>query len=127
MINSILNSIKKNLGIEEDFTEFDPDIITHINTALNVLTQLGVGPTGGFQIDDSSATWSDFVTGERLNMVKTYITAKVRLIFDPPQMTSVIECLKETIRELECRLNYEVDPPDTFDDEVGDKHVCNST
>lgn len=130
MSNSILTSIKKNLGIDEDFTEFDPDIIMHINTALNILTQLGVGPTEGFQIEDSSAVWSDFLDYhyyKRLNMVKTYVTAKVRLIFDPPQMTSVIECLKETIRELECRLSYEVDPPDTFDKTGGDKNVCNST
>lgn len=126
MSGSILTSIKKNLGIEEDYTEFDPDIIMAINTALNVLTQIGVGPKDGFQIEDSSASWNDFLNYhcyKKLNMVKTYVTARVRLIFDPPQMTSVIECLKETCRELESRLNYEVDP---IDEEVKDD-VCNNS
>lgn len=130
MQGSILTSIKKNLGIEEDFTEFDPDIIMAINTALNVLTQIGVGPKYGFKIEDSSAVWNDFLSvhdyKERLNMVKTYVTARVRLIFDPPQMSSVIECLKETCREFESRLSYEVDPSDTFDDEEGDENGIHS-
>lgn len=130
MQGSILTSIKKNLGIEEDFTEFDPDIIMAINTALNVLTQIGVGPRDGFQIEDSSAVWNDFLNYhyyKRLNMVKTYIIARVRLIFDPPQMTSVIECLKETCREFESRLSYEVDPLDTFDEEANDDDICDNS
>lgn len=128
MSSSILTSVKKNLGIEEDCTEFDPDIAMHINTAFNILTQIGVGPTEGFQIEDSGSSWSDFINdNRRLNMVKTYIYAKVRLIFDPPQMTSVTECLKETIRELEARLSYEVDPPDTFNRTESDQNGCKHT
>lgn len=118
MSNSILTSVKKNLGLEDDYTEFDPDIIMAINTSFDILGQLGLGPSEGFQIEDSSATWTDFLPNKktkRFNMVKTYVYAKVRLIFDPPQLTSVTECLKETIRELESRISYEVDPEDTFD------------
>lgn len=122
MNSSILTSVKKTLGIEENYTDFDLDIITAINSAFNVLTQIGAGPKDGFQIEDSSSSWGDFTkNNKRLNMVKTYINAKVRLIFDPPQMTSVIECLKETCREMESRISYEVDPPDTFDDSGGDE------
>lgn len=122
MNSSILTSVKKTLGIEENYTDFDLDIIIAINSAFNVLTQIGAGPKDGFQIEDSSASWGDFTkNNKRLNMVKTYINAKVRLIFDPPQMTSVIECLKETCREMESRISYEVDPPDTFDDSGGDE------
>lgn len=126
--SSILLSVKKNLGIEEDFTEFDQDIVMHINTILNVLTQIGVGPSNGFQIEDASSSWSDFIDDQRLNMVRTYVYARVRLIFDPPQLTSVTECLKETIKELECRLSYAVNPPDTFDNKGGEKDVlCGCT
>lgn len=122
MNSSILTSVKKTLGIEENYTDFDLDIITAINSAFNVLTQIGAGTKDGFQIEDSSSSWGDFTkNNKRLNMVKTYINAKVRLIFDPPQMTSVIECLKETCREMESRISYEVDPPDTFDDSGGDE------
>lgn len=126
--SSILTSVKKSLGIEEDFTDFDPDIIMHINTALNILTQIGVGPAEGFQIEDSGSSWSDFISDKRLNMVKTYIYSKVKLIFDPPQMTSVTEYLKEIVRELESRLSYAVDPEDTFDKDGGveKNDICNN-
>lgn len=123
MIGSILMSVKKNLGITEDFTEFDPDIIMAINSTLNVLTQLGVGPKNGFQIEGDGETWADFIgDNEQLNMVKTYVYAKVRLIFDPPQLTSVTECLKEIIKEFEFRINCEVDPQDTSDEIGGDEN-----
>lgn len=120
MTSSILTSVKKTLGIEDEYTDFDLDIIMAINTSLNSLTQIGVGPKNGFQIEDKSASWNDFIKNDkRLNMVKTYVNAKVRLIFDPPQLSSVTECLKETIREYESRISYEVDPIDTFDDSGG--------
>lgn len=120
--SSILTSVKKSLGLAEDMVEFDMDVIMAINTALNVLTQLGVGPENGFQIEDSSSIWSDFTgrQNKKLNMVKTYVYTKTRLIFDPPMSTSVQECMKETIRELEFRLMCEVDPK--FVEEGGDEN-----
>lgn len=122
MTSSILTSVKKTLGLEDEYTDFDLDIITAINSSLNSLTQIGVGPRNGFQIEDKSASWHDFINdNKRLNMVKTYVNAKVRLIFDPPQLSSVTECLKETIREYESRISYEVDPEDTFNDSGGDR------
>lgn len=122
MTNSILTSVKKTLGLEENYTEFDLDIIMAINTAFNILTQIGAGPKDGFQIVDSSSSWEEFTKNDkRLNMVKTYVNAKVRLIFDPPQMTSITECLKEVCREMESRISYEVDPDDTFKDSGGDE------
>lgn len=109
-IISILTSIKKLLGVEEDYTHFDPDIIMHINSALMSLNQLGIGPTTGFRIEDANAKWTDFITG-RLDLegVKTYVYLKVRLIFDPPQMGYLVEAIKDQIKELEWRLNAQVE------------------
>lgn len=106
-MDSILTSIKKLLGIMEEYDHFDPDIIVHINMALSTLTQLGVGPEAGFMIEDDSATWSDFIPSDnkRLEFVKTYVYLKVRVVFDPPQSSSVLESINRTISELEWRLN----------------------
>jgi len=110
MESSILVSIKKLLGIEEEYTHFDSDIIMHINFAFMNLNQLGVGETIGFKIEDDEAIWDDFI-GERLDLegVKTFIYLKVRLIFDPPQTGFLVDAIKEQIKELEWRLNVQVE------------------
>lgn len=108
---SILTSIKKMLGIEEDYTHFDADIIMHINSALNVLQQLGVGPEEGYTIEDKSASWVDFIGDKKtVQMVKSYVYLKTRILFDPPTTGSVMEAFKEQIKEFEWRLNVAVDP-----------------
>ena len=114
-MESILTSIKKLLGIAEEYEHFDNDIIMHINSVFMILTQLGVGPSKGFVITDSSASWDDFLPegGEKLQAVKTYIYMKVRLMFDPPTSSAVIESMNRMINELEWRLNVAVDPGDT--------------
>lgn len=106
METSILNSIKKILGIADDYTAFDEDIITHINTAFSTLTQLGVGPREGFMIEDEDAAWTDF-TEDRLefNAVKSYVYLRVRMLFDPPTTSYLINAMNEQIQELEWRLN----------------------
>ena len=105
-MESILTSIKKLIGLAEDDTSFDVDVIMHINTSFNILNGLGVGPAYGFSIKDSSAKWSDFLQDEkRLEMVKTYVYSKVKLVFDSSNMSSAaIESLKEVIKELEWRI-----------------------
>lgn len=109
-IDSILNSVKKNLGITEDYTPFDPDIIMHINTVFSILTQLGVGSEDGFSISDETAIWTDFVPNSpKLNLVKSYVYLKVRLLFDPPTNSSVTEATNRMIDELEWRINAAVD------------------
>lgn len=105
-MESILTSIKKLLGIAEDDTSFDPDIIMHINSVFMILRQLGVGPEEGFRIEGKDATWSDFTEDITLiESIKTYIFMKVKLIFDPPSNSSVIEATNRIITELEWRLN----------------------
>lgn len=111
-MESILTSIKKLLGIAEEYEQFDADIIMHINTVFLNLTQLGVGPSNGFFIEDKSADWSDFVNVEdnaQLQAIKTYVYLKVKLVFDPPLSSSVIESMNRQIAELEWRLNAAVE------------------
>lgn len=110
MNDSILTSIKKMLGITEEYTHFDQDIIIHINTVLMILRQLGVGPEEGFTITDSYETWGDFLTDNKdIEAVKTYVYLKVRLLFDPPLSSAVTESINRSINELEWRLNIAVD------------------
>lgn len=110
-MDSILTSTKKMLGIQENYTHFDPDIIMHINTVFLTLTQLGVGPAEGFFIEDESDEWTDFIQDNvKLLAVKSYMYIKVRLLFDPPQSSTFIDVLNRQASELEWRLNLEVDP-----------------
>ena len=112
-MESILTSIKKLLGIDEEYTHFDADIIMHINSVLMVLTQLGVGPETGFVIEDDTSTWADFVpevNAAKLHAIKSYIYMKVKLMFDPPLSSAVIEAMNRQIAEFEWRLNVAVDP-----------------
>lgn len=108
-MDSILTSIKKLLGITEEYEHFDPDIIVHINSAFMILNQLGVGPEEGFSIKDKSSTWNEFLSGSNLEAVKTYVYLKVKLMFDPPLSSTVIEAIKSQISELEWRLNVSTD------------------
>lgn len=106
MNDSILISTKKILGIEETYTAFDLDILTHINSVFFTLNQLGIGPVDGFMINDAEAVWADFLgTDNRLNSVKTYLFLRVRMIFDPPATSFHISAINEQIHEFEWRLN----------------------
>ena len=109
---SILDSIKKLLGITSDINSFDMDIIIHINSVFMALRQMGVGPKDGFSIEGNVEIWTDFSENIGLiEAVKTYIYLKVRLIFDPPASSSVIEVYNQQIKELEWRLYSEVEFP----------------
>ena len=110
MEESILISIKKLLGIAKEYVNFDSDIIMHINSVFMVLSQLGVGPVKGFRIEDENDVWSDYIVDEdNLDAVKSYIHLKVKLLFDPPLNSAVLEAMKQTINELEWRLNVEAE------------------
>ena len=105
-MDSILQSIKKLLGIAAEYNAFDTDIMIHINSVFSILTQLGVGPTDGFYITGPNEVWTDFMpTSARLEMVKTYMYLKVRLLFDPPTSSAAIDSANRLISELEWRLN----------------------
>lgn len=104
-MESILETIKKMLGMEAEYTHFDTDVKVNINTALMTLTQLGVGPTKGFYITSEADKWEDIITGEfDLEGIKSYIYLRVRLLFDPPTSAFVLNSMENQIKELEWRI-----------------------
>lgn len=109
---SILNSVKKLLGLEPDYTPFDTDLIMHINSVIMVLRQMGVGPSSGYSITGPEETWADYLGSDEplLEAVKSYIYLKVRTVFDPPSNSYVMDAIQKQISEYEWRLNVEVDP-----------------
>ncbi len=106
MEQSILKSTKNILGLPDDYTVFDLQVLTHINTAFSTLTQLGVGPAAGFMIEDATPVWEDFIGSDlQYNAVKTYVFLRVRFLFDPPQTSYLLTAMANQIQELEWRLN----------------------
>lgn len=114
MDESILNSVKKILGIADDYTYFDTDLIIDINSVFMILHQMGVGSKTIFQIEDMGATWGDFLgSAADIPAVKTYVALKVRMMFDPPQSGQHATAINENIKELEWRL-YSADSSENF-------------
>ena len=113
-MESILTSIKKLLGVHEDNTDFDVDLIMHINSVFMVLTQLGVGPAEGFYIEGETEEWVDFIPDlTKLQAVKTYVFLKVKIVFDPASLGSAtLAAYERQIQELEWRLNVSVETKD---------------
>lgn len=107
---SILLSIKKMLGVIQNDTVFDTDIKIHINSAFSNLNQLGVGPKEGYRISGPEDLWEDFIIdNEKIESVKTYVYLKVKTVFDPPLNGTLMESFKESIKELEWRLNVAIE------------------
>lgn len=103
-MDSILTSIKKLLGIQEDYTHFDPEIIVHINSVFVILNQLGVGPDEVFSISDDTTTWNQFLTdGKEIKLVESYMYLRVRLLFDPPANSFLVNSIEKQIEEFEFR------------------------
>lgn len=112
----ILPTIKKMLGITDEYSVFDADIIILINSALMSLAQLGVGPKEGFVIKDYTSKWSDLLINDtKLEPAKAYIYLKVKIAFDPPTSSFVLEAYNKQIAELEWRLNVQAESVETFD------------
>jgi hypothetical protein len=112
MENSILKSIRNSIvGTDDGYDGFDKDLLTFINSTFSTLSQIGVGPEEGFTVESEDENWTDFVSDPKiLNMVKAYVLDKVRVQFDPPTSSFVLDSLNKNIAEYEWRLNIEVDP-----------------
>ena len=111
MQDSILMTIRKLVCGDPYADHFDTDLLVHINACFSILNQLGVGPESGFVVTDDTQSWSSYIADNYiLNMVKTYVTLKVKKIFDPPLTSSVLEAMDKEISQLEWRLNVAVDP-----------------
>ena len=106
MTDSILTSIKKLLGIVESDTSFDSELIMLINSALMVIMQEWYGMDHAFRIEDKTATWDDLLGEEEVDYegVKQYIFLRVKMIFDPPNNSSVIEAMRKEMEDLEWRM-----------------------
>lgn len=118
METSILTSTKKILGLAGDYTEFDLDVITHINSAFSTLTQLGVGPAEGFSIEDETSDWSDFVDTDddpQFNQIKSYVYLRVRMLFDPPTTSFMLDAMNKQIEKMEWSLNVHREETDWTD------------
>lgn len=109
VMDSILETVKKLLGLTKEYDAFDSDIIVHTNTVFSILTQMGVGPTDGFTITGYNETWEEYVTSSKLKtqQIKSYIFLKVRSLFDPPNNGAVAEANNRAISEMEYRLYTE--------------------
>lgn len=109
-MDSILNTIKKLLGIQPEDISFDTDVIIHINSVFSRLHELGVGPEECFRITDETSTW-DWFLDDSLNFedVKTYIYLKVRILFDPPTSSAYLTTLKEEIDKYEWTLTVKAE------------------
>lgn len=111
METSILKTVRTSLGILPDFTEFDAEILVAINSALMAVSQLGIGPAGGFSISDDTATWTELFNGvSNIEATKSYVILKTKLEFDPPGTSFLMESFKNQLDELGFRLMVEVDP-----------------
>ena len=109
MNGSILDSIKKNLGIVPEYTAFDDQIILDINAAFSTLHQLGFGPDEGFEITGINEFWSDIIEEPRFNFIKSYVCMKVRVMFDPPTSSYALDALNKQIAEYEWRIKSEIE------------------
>jgi len=106
MEDSILIATKKILGIGADYSAFDVDIITHINSTFSILNQLGIIPDPGFEIEDETTEWGDLnLPQNQLNLLRTYLFLKVRVLFDPPGTSFLIDAMNKQIDEYEYRLS----------------------
>lgn len=111
-MNSILNDVKKFIGLDLSYPAYDPDLILLINSEFSTLYQAGVGPTDkAFRIEDENAIWDDFMKGKtNIESVKDFICLRVKMIFDPPSSSFVLDAYKAKADELLWRLNVEDDP-----------------
>ena len=116
MVESILDSIKELLGISSDDISFDKELAIHINSALMIVNQLGVGPTSGYSIVDKNNLWAEFTLGRiDLEAIKTDIYLRVRLVFDPPQNSFLVSAIKDQIQEYDWRISVNTTPPPILD------------
>ena len=128
MTDSILVSIKKMLGLDYEYTPFDSDVLTHINSALMTLCQMGIGPREGFIVTDYSQTWRDFITNRvMIGAVKTYVYLQVKMLFDPPTNSYVMDAMKTQSEQILWRLNVQAESAERmpFMDEEGLKRGAN--
>ena len=120
MEDSILLSVAKYIGLPEDYSVFDPDLVMHINSELSTLAQIGAVPDTGFVITGSDETWDDLFdatdavgglpyTRNSVQFVKEFVFIRAKIIFDPPQSSFVLKSLEDKANELMFRIEVATD------------------
>lgn len=122
-MDSILQSVKKKLGIMPDYRHFDEEIIMDINSAFFILNQLGVGPDEPFTIEDETSEWDDFMESGKIELVKSYVPLRVRLLFDPPTTAYLEESINKQISEFEFRMQCEAEKVHLPEPDMGEIYV----
>ena len=107
--SSILNDVKEAIGIVQDYTVFDSQLIICINSVFSTLHQPGIGPEEGFSIDGPETKWEDYVESKRFDFIRSYMIMKVHVMFDPPTSSVAMDALNKQIAEYEWRINSEVE------------------
>ena len=105
---TILDETKKQIGIVPEYNVFDDQLLLDLNAAFATLHQLGVGPEEGFLVDRET-TWDQYISTQRLSFIKSYVSMKVRVMFDPPSSSFALDALNKQIAEYEWRINSEVE------------------
>lgn len=119
---SILNTIKKLIGLDKDYGAFDLDLVIAINSSFTILRQLGVGPTYEYRINGPDETWSDFFAdAKQISLAKSYIYLRTKLLFDPPASSSLLDAIKQQISEFEWRLTVQAETETDSDDPSGSR------
>jgi hypothetical protein len=106
---SILEDVKRAIGIVPEYDVFDSQLIICINSVFSTLHQLGLGPEEGFSIEGSKEEWDEFVDSARFNFVRSYMIMKVHVMFDPPTSSIALEALNKQIEEYEWRMTSEME------------------
>ncbi len=111
MNESILDSIKKDLGLTSDYDAFDSDILMYINGVFMTLYQLGVNSVKDKHLSDSDVTWEEYFEDDLdlIDLIHPYTFFKVRLMFDPPTSSYVVESINKQINEYEWRINIQAE------------------
>ena len=111
-MDSILDSVKKFCGVLPEHKEFDAEILMAINSVMFTLSQLGVGPSEPFIVEDQYQTWDELLGSDPVGGVRAYVNIRSRMLFDPPTNTYVKQALDDEAKELEWRIITEVDKKD---------------
>lgn len=100
---SVLDSVKEALGIDEEYNVFDMDILAYINGTLMTAHQLGA--VDDVTVLDETTTFGNIINeNTQLNALYVYLIMNVRLLFDPPQNSFLVNSLKDQIQEVQWRL-----------------------
>lgn len=125
MSDSILTTTKKALGLAADYDAFDPEIVMFINTVFSRLDDLGVGPEGGYAIEDENDLWSTYLNDDPiLNRIQSYMYLRVKMLFDPPTTSFLMNAIDAQIDKMEWLINAHWERDNWVDPTISDEDLA---